>query len=131
MDQKIRQITFILKKRTGLLGLWPFCEALVVNHGNKAMRHWETEITLIRVIFFSFGEKIVIFRRIFFQRKIFHSAVNGLFFVLKLPTTGILYCRAFSTLSNTNVWVPPRLNCKNWRVRIPLSANISLVFRYS
>ena len=46
---------------------------------------------------------------------------------LKLSMTPRLYCRAVSTLINTNVWASPGLGSPRWRVGIPLSA----IFFYS
>ena len=51
------------------------------------------------------------------------------FFVLKLPITRRFYCRAISTLNNTNLWASPRLGSQRWLVQFSLSAIISTYFK--
>ena len=65
----------------------------------------------------------------FFRYEIIQlSSLRFFLLFLKLPMTRRLYCRAVSTLINTNVWASPPFGSRRWRVQIQLPAIFFYLF---
>ena len=94
-------------------------------------RHQEITVCKLIQLMSIFVFIFVFCRKTSVERKMFSSVVGVIFFVLKLSMKHSLYCRAVSSLINTNVWASLWLGSQNWRVRITLFAIFFLlIFRY-